>query len=111
DVIENGSDKNWFDVFYDETGIRGERRPQLKNLYPEEPENYLLICHRSTSNMRSAPLSAIYNAINETPELNRFRPIKVHAVNLDREDWEFVKGKGIEVIQTGSLNDFLDDIY
>jgi ADP-heptose:LPS heptosyltransferase len=111
DTIENGSDQNWYDVFHQETGITGQRRPELKNLYPEPSEDYLLVCHKSTSNMRSARLSDLVEAIYETPEMNEYRPIKVHEVNLSREDYDYLEGKEIEIIPKGTLNDFLDDIY
>lgn len=110
-VVENGSSKNWYDIFYEETNIpKGERRPRLKRIYPERDDNYLLICHRSTSNMRSMRFEDIYKSVKESG-LKSLK-ISVHDTNLNREDYEFIhKVNDVEILHADDIDEYLQDVY
>jgi ADP-heptose:LPS heptosyltransferase len=119
-VIEEGSSKNWYQIFYDSIGISSnELRPALRTYRGTQlPSNIdksrysVLICHRASANMRSMSFQNMYTALLETKFSNS--NIYVHVGNLSNEDNEFIKlvdDERIKIIKAEGVKEFLLDVF
>jgi len=114
EMIENGSDRNWYDIFYEAINMPvGEKRPELVDVSELDDMDYLLICHRSTSAMRSASFQSIYEAVIKTKELDQYRPIAVHGITLTESDRKYIESLpagSVEVLKADDTGEFIDQV-
>jgi hypothetical protein len=112
DAIENGGQENWYDVFRKSIKCKYELpKSPLFKCFERKTDNSLLISHRATASMRTAPLSVIYNAILKTPELDKYRPVKVNEFDITSlEDKAFVLEKDIQLEITRNITEYLNKL-
>jgi hypothetical protein len=119
-VIENGSDENWYKIFYRSIGVNStELRPALRTHRGTQiPSNInksihsILVCHKASANMRTMAFQDIYTAIQETKYKDS--NIYVHTGNITPKDSEFIKSvkdEKIKIISAPGVKEFLLDCY
>ena len=110
-------EKNWYDGFFRRIGMDEApvdfRRPLLKQNRIDDSQqrlakNSVLICHRSSCQMRSSRLEDFYTPVKERwPN----RPIYVHEQDLTDDDRTYINGKNIRIIPKCSIHDYLLNLY
>jgi hypothetical protein len=126
-LIEAGSDKNWFEIFYDFAGLEYDTamfRPQLRTLWRPEGERRLqkdsiLICNKASCMMRSIEFDEIYNALPKdwlekytvyTYAENMTRPVQEIPVDID-SDLGSVPVPAVKILPKTTLNQYLLDLH
>lgn len=118
--VERGGSRNWNDVFLQAIGIDPDRItpemkcPKLAYPYHELPakrkKQFILICHRASSQMRSMALQDICEPLDHVVK-DRFE-IRVHANNLTPEDQEYAKkNKYVKLIGKRTLEEYFIDLF
>ena len=111
-LVENGSNKNWFEIFYNQLNIKSNiYRPNLTKRYNQQ--NYLLICPKSSASFRTIQFETIYNALKQTELFSKYWPICVNNADLSTNDRNFIENNGkniINIITTASIREYLESV-
>ncbi len=122
-LIENGSGKNWYEIFFNSigAGFTGSYcRPKLSKVrICKDPSNIdttkqsILICPKATAAMRSMAFEPVYKAINDIigkTDVNLY----CHGVNLTELDKAFISVANdprIKIINASGVDQFLLDVF
>jgi hypothetical protein len=106
-LIENGKDKNWYEIFFE--SVNAEFMPELgrPQIYFSDLANvqdYILLCPRASANIRSMSIKPIIESLNTN------KPICVHESVLTEEDKLIAKNKGVTILKARSFEQYLNDI-
>lgn len=108
--IVNNTSQNWYETIAAKANIpfiEKLGRPGLKTKFKNVSNNFVIISHRASTNIRSMRFQDIYLALKEArPELDE---IYVFESELTTEDTKFLKvnGENVTVISSVGLSDYL----
>lgn len=117
--VTNGGRKNWYKIYFSKIGLThvpseymrprlftGFLKAEYEGMKEFEP-NSVLICHKSSCQIRSSSLMDFYIALRESmPHLI----YSVHKRDCTPEEIEFAIQNGIELLNTDSIEDYMSNV-